>query len=283
MALCLAGGLLLRGRLDPAPLTTYVLQVALPALAIAALHDAPLPSFWAVSSVWLVFGAASLVFYALGRVFRWDRATIGCLILCCGLSNTSFFGFPLLEATIGPHAIPFAVPIDQLGSFFIATTAAPAVAAVASGQAVDARALVGRMLRFPALWAVLAAFLVPSWPGPLLDALERIGQTLSPVALVAVGAQLRLPDREGAGPISLGLAYKLVLAPALVWGWVALGGLSGLGARVAVLESAMSPMVTGALLAVAYGLRPRLAGALLGVGAPLSLFTVWLWSRVVIG
>jgi len=280
---CLLAGVSLRGRLDPAPLTLYVLHVALPALALVELHRASGFSAWGVASVWLVFLSAAAVFPLLGRSFGWDRATVGCLVLGAGLSNTSFVGFPLLEVLLGPEALRLAVPLDQLGSFLVVCTLAPIVGAVAAGQRVAPLPLLKKMAAFPAVWAVLLAFATRDVgiPAALEAALERIAGTLSPVALVAVGAQLRAPPRAAAQPLAVGLAYKLGVAPLLVWGWMRAGGEGGLGARVAILEAAMAPMVTGAVLAQTYGLRPELAGALLAVGVPLSLGTVWMWSMLV--
>ena len=195
-------------------------------------------------------------------------------------SKDNFGRTPLLEALRGPEAIPLAVPLDQLGSFLLVCLCAPVVGAVAAGGEWNARALLLRALRFPALWAVVVGSCVPAavWPAELVDALARVGATLSPVALVAAGAQLRLPEASASGPFVVGLTYKLALAPALAWVGMRLLGVDGLPADVAVLEAAMAPMTTGTLLAQAYGLRPSLAAALLGVGVPLSLATVWLWS-----
>jgi predicted permease len=283
LTMCLGVGVLLRARLDPAPLTLYVLHVALPAMALVEMHRALAFSLWGVASVWLVFVVAAAFFSFVGRIVGWDRATVGCLVLTAGLSNTSFVGFPLLEVFVGPEALPFAVPLDQLGSFLLVCTLAPLVGSWARGAASDLSdplALLRRVARFPALWALIAAVLLRdvAWPDVLESALGRIAATLSPVALVAVGAQLRWPPPTATRPLAVGLVYKLALAPLLVWGWMRWAGESGLGARVAVLEAAMAPMVTGAVLAQTYGLRPDLAGALLGVGVPLSALTVWGWS-----
>lgn len=276
--LSLAAGAAFGRRLDPAPLNFYVLHLALPALALTQVHHLPGLDLWGVASVWLVFVLAIPVFVGVGRLLRWDRATVGCLVLACGLSNTSFVGFPLLEALVGKEAIPAAVPLDQLGSFLLVCTLAPVVGAWFAGRSTSPRDLALRMVRFPALWAVIAALLLRDVPFPaaLDGALERIGASMSPVALVAVGAQLRVPPRTEVGTVTVGLVYKLVLAPILVLVWM-----RGRDAQIPVLEAAMAPMVTGAILAQTYGLRPELASALLGVGVPLSLLTVWGWSHVV--
>lgn len=277
LALALGAGWLLRARVDPRPFTIYVLYVALPAVAYTSLRSAPAVDWPAVASGWVVFLAAWALFPLLGRALGWDRATVGCVILACGLSNTSFVGFPLLEALIGPEALPLAVPIDQLGSFLLVATLAPVVAARAAGRPWHPRALLAA-LRFPALPALVLAFLLPDAPAPLIGALERLGATLSPVALFAIGAQLRLPPPAERGPLLLGLGWKLGLAPLLALGWMTAFGARGLGREVPVLEAAMAPMVTGALLAQSAGLRPELAAALVGVGVPVSVLTVWGWS-----
>ena len=52
------------------------------------------------------------------------------------------------------------------------------------------------------------------------------------------------------------------------------GGVSGLVLAVGVLQAAMPPMVSSAILAEQYGLEPELAGAVLGIGILLSLASV---------
>jgi predicted permease len=47
--------------------------------------------------------------------------------------------------------------------------------------------------------------------------------------------------------------------------------------QVALLESAMAPMITASILAASYGLHPRLASLMVGVGVPVSFLTLSLW------
>jgi predicted permease len=148
----------------------------------------------------------------------------------------------------------------------------------------SARDAAVRIGAFPAFWAMVVAFVVPgdAWPTPVLEACDRLAQTLSPVALFAVGARLRLPEPGAAGPFWSGLAFKLVFAPLLALGWMrAIDPDAGPALRdVVALEAAMPPMVTGALLAQAAGLRAELAAAFLGVGVPVSLLTVPVWAAL---
>jgi len=121
----------------------------------------------------------------------------------------------------------------------------------------------------------VAAALLGGWPQPVDFVLDRLGATLVPLALFSVGLQFRLQFRRGqAAAVLLALGWKLALAPLLVW----LGGIAiGVGdaiLTVAVLESAMAPMISAAILAEQNGLEPQLANTVLGIGIVLSLVTV---------
>ena len=73
----------------------------------------------------------------------------------------------------------------------------------------------------------------------------------------------------------MGLSYKLVLFPALLF-LIHVELLSGSGQviRASILEAAMAQMITASILATSHGLKPRLANMIVGVGIPLSLFTL---------
>jgi predicted permease len=66
----------------------------------------------------------------------------------------------------------------------------------------------------------------------------------------------------------------MLALPALAFVVASLGGATPDVLRVAVLESAMPPMVTAGALAAAAGLAPELAAALVGYGILLSLVTL---------
>ena len=46
------------------------------------------------------------------------------------------------------------------------------------------------------------------------------------------------------------------------------------------MEAAMAPMITAVILASAYGLKPKLAGMMIGVGIPLSFATIAIWYYI---
>ncbi len=82
--------------------------------------------------------------------------------------------------------------------------------------------------------------------------------------------------------LSLGLAYKLLLAPALILLlYAVLADRRDPAIAVCVLEAAMAPMITGAIVAASYGLKPKLANMMVGIGIPLSFLTLLGWWLVV--
>jgi predicted permease len=51
--------------------------------------------------------------------------------------------------------------------------------------------------------------------------------------------------------------------------------------QVAIMESAMAPMITASILASSHGLKPRLSSMMIGFGIPLSFITLVFWYYVV--
>jgi predicted permease len=262
----------------------WILYAALPALVLALVPKVRIDagSLFAVAAMWVVFFGAWLVFALLGRALGWSRGRIGALILGAGLGNTSFVGFPLIEALRGKSGLALAVLADQLGSFFLLAAGGIVVASIYSGRAPSAAKVVRRVLTFPAFLALLAGFLlgaIGSWPPAVEASLLQVGHTLSPLALFSVGLQLRTRvSRGGLTAMAAGLGWKMLVAPLLCLGIGVACRVHGLALTVGVLEAAMAPMISAAILADEYELEPALTHSLLGVGIALSFLTVPLAS-----
>ncbi|MFY0563747.1 AEC family transporter [Archangium lansingense] len=261
-------------------LNAFVLNVALPALVLRAVHHLTLaPELLAAAATpWLVFGCSWLFFRTLGPRLGFPPGTVAALVLTGGLSNTAFVGLPLIEGLMGREALQVAVVIDQLGSFLALGTVATLFAARAAAKDTRTGALLKRVAVFPPFVALVAAFLSQPWDWPAwVDVvLGRLGDMLTPLALFSVGFQLRPSGVKGRmRALALGLGYKLALAPLaialLLW---LLPGMSRLTFEVSVLQAAMAPMVTAAILAADHELDPELSALMVGLGIPLSFATV---------
>lgn len=295
LVVCLVAGVVLRatGRVPedaPAALNGYVINVALPALALTHLHRTELtPGLLAsAAGAWLMLGAAALIIGFAARRMKLGAATTGALILTGGLANTSFVGLPMIEAWIGRDGLAYGIVIDQLGSYLALSTFGLLVAARYGGQPMHWKTMVRRVVTFPPLIALVAALLLRPLPFPAVmdDALGRLGATVAPIALLAVGCQLRLGAlRESRSALTLGLGYKLLLGPLLIALLCLLATdadtpTARLAQIVVIFEAAMGPMIGAAVVANHYKLDASITSLMVGIGIPLSLVAAPLWLSV---
>lgn len=265
-------------------LNWWVIQIALPALIldlVPGLHfDASL--WFLVLSQWGVFAGAWVLIAVVGARLGWSRASIGGLILVCGLGNTSFMGYPLLEMLRGREGLSLGVVADQLGCFIMLAVGGVLVASVYGGAQATVSVMLKRVLLFPAFLSLLAGGIVGTlggWPEGVEPILQRIGGTLVPLALFSVGLRFRLHlGRDQWQPVAIALSWKLLLAPLLALGLGIVTGVTAPVLSIGVLQTAMAPMISAAILADQHRLDPPLANTVLGCGILLSLLTVPLWS-----
>lgn len=287
------GILLQRWQQLPAHMATYLnrylINVVLPALALYYIPHVELSAglAWPIAAAWISFGLAWLLFGLIGKWRGWSRGLTGCLIITCGLANTSFVGFPVVQALYGADGLQIALLIDQAGSFLLVGSIALVVAAIYSEGHKRKRDITRRILTFPpflffmvAVVLNLAGVAISGFPE---KGLGLIAATLTPVALTAVGLQIKVERAALRNRyLWLGLGYKLVAIPLVIFLLFRhVLGLEGLLVQVSVIEMAMAPMITGSIIAIAHHLEPRLASLLVGVGIPLSFVTLAGWYVVV--
>lgn len=270
-------------------LNGIIIYVALPALI---LHKIPLISFTAevgypIAMPWLIFGLAIPFFILLGRRLHWSRESIGCLILCCGLGNTSFIGIPVMQLLWGESGVQVAILADQPGSFAALSTAGILAASYFSGGDASAKELMKRVLRFPPFLAFILALLLKLTATPVPElfsfTLVRLGSLVVPLALFSVGLQLN-PTAPGKDlpKLAWGLAYKLLLAPAFIYVlYILILEQNSLMGKGSVMEAAMGPMITAAIVATNFKLDSLLVSRIVGIGIPLSFVSLLFWYWII--
>ncbi|MGV3620561.1 MAG: AEC family transporter [Archangium sp.] len=287
LVLCFLVGLLARrSNAFPADsnraINAWVMFVSLPALVFRAIHGVKLDATLLVgaASLWLVFIVPAVVVVVLVKRGA-PVGPLGAVVLCAGCGNTAFVGLPLIEALGGKEALGPASVVDQLGTFVALFLFAIPFASWLSGANAGAGVVARRVLKAPALWALVLALVLADIevPAALDTVLARLGDMLSPLALATVGWALDVKSLRGNGArIFVGLSWKLVLAPAMVlailYAW---RGAVGPTERIIVAQAAMAPMVTAGVVAADNSLEPGLASALIAVGVPLSLLSVPIW------
>jgi len=267
----------------PAVLNSFIIHVSLPALVILHIHNVQINYglLIPISMAWLLFGLAVLIFMWLGSRLNWSRSLIGTMILVCGLGNTSFLGLPMIEVFFGKEGIPTGLIIDQLGSFLILSTLGIFTASYYSGSKFDKRIVLKRVVTFPPFISIVIAFLLMplDYPKEMISILEKLGSTLTPLALLSVGFQMRLIHIVSHKlELAIGLLFKLILAPSVLYLiYFLIAPERGLIFNITIFEAAMPPMITAAIVATEFKLKKELVATLVGIGIVLSFLTLTLW------
>lgn len=289
---CLAIGIILRwtGRLPDSAskvLGGWVINVALPAAALHSLQGIEPDARWwfAAATPWIGVLLAVVTIVPLCRKLGWSRRRTGALLLAAGWGNTSFVGLPMIAAFAGSQWLGLGIVIDLFGSYFALSTLGLVIATAASAEHLDWHVVAKRIVTFPPFIAILIALATdymarPEWLEQLIGALA---DTLTPLALAAVGFALRLEDLSGRiAPLVVGLGFRLFAAPlAILLMYLALGQASDHVAKVAMLEMAMPPMLGASIIAMDHDLEPDLVAIIIGIGVPLSLFAAWGWWSII--
>ena len=277
------------------PVTIYkllnkiVIYICLPALALYYIPKIEWSNelLFPIGVAWIAFIVSYLFFSFLGKRLGWSKKLIGCLILTAGLGNTSFLGFPIIEALYGEEGLKTAILVDQPGSFVVLSTLGILVATIYSSGNPNGFQIAKKIFLFPPFITFLLACVMNILNFEFLDFVQVLfkttGSFVTPLALLSVGLQLRF-DRKSQHWrfLGLGLLYKLILTPALIYVlYVVILQQHSKVIQVAVLESAMAPMITACILASTHGLKPRLSGMMIGFGIPLSFVTLLFWYFLV--
>ena len=260
----------------PKKLNWIVIQICLPALALYYIPKIQWNAqlLYPILVAWIIFLLSWLVFALLGKHFGWSRKLTGCLIICSGLSNTSFLGFPIITALYGESGMKTAT----LGIL---------VATLYSKGQTSGLQIVKKIAFFPPFITFVIACLMNCYdyelPAFFQQGLKIIGAGVTPLALVSVGLQLQFDSKSKHWSfLRLGLFYKLLIAPAFLFLlYVVLLQQRSEVIQVALLESAMAPMITGCILAASHGLKPKLCSMMIGFGIPISFFTLLFWYFLV--
>lgn len=268
-------------------LNQIVFYLTLPALIFMALHQAEL--HW--SLLWMPLIAWATCFLGLGlgwlsgKALRLPDRTLGSWMLAIAFANTTFFGYPIIEGFFGRHHLTLAIFYDLLGATLAVNTVGALVASSTSGGSLRPHEQLGRLLRFPPLWALvlglaLHGVALPSMVGHLLD---RLGGLTTPLIMLSIGLSLQFRHATKAWPLTLAATLtRLILIPAIVWGVLAALGLPPDFQQAAVMQAAMPSMLYAFSLALLFGLEIPLVINTIVASIVLSFVTLPLWHWLLV-
>ncbi len=267
-------------------LNNHIIYIAMPSIILlkvppmsinsAMLVPAALPWLWAV--------VGGLLIILISRLLHFPKPLEGAVLLLALLGNTSFLGFPMVQAFFNDSVLSYAIVYDQIGNFLLLSTVGlliiAAYAPKGSGHEVTFANIAKRVFSFPPFIALLAASLLPvdamvNTAEPLLS---MLGNTLMPAALFVIGLQFQpqlLPEHRK--PLITAISLKMLLAPALAYLIVSNLPIAIAAKQATIFETAMPCMITPGIMAIQAGLAPRFCATLLGYS---TLFS-FLWLPIV--
>jgi predicted permease len=197
---------------DSAVFARLLTQAVLPATIFYQLITHPISArqIGLVGTMILTGVVSIIVSYLAGRLLRFDRPTIGALILTSTFGSSSLIGYPLVQFAFpnNPLALSDAVLISELGVGLPIFIFGPFVAMHFGGivgKEASVWKLAGRYFRSPVFIAVAAGLIVSqlSLPlnhpffSPFLEALRMIQGALAVISCLVLGLQLTLQPVRG--------------------------------------------------------------------------------------
>jgi len=272
-------------------LTSLVYYLLLPALVLSVLWEAELgnTSFLIALSAAFTVLTGFLLSSLVCRVCKARPAVRGAVILAAAFPNVTYLGLPVLEATFGPWARSVAIQFDFFACTPLLFTLGVLIAARNGTAAAGMRNMMRELLRIPALWAAFLAvslnLLDVEMHNLLNGLLGMLERGVVPLMLISLGLSLewnRAQWRKLPTVVPV-LLLRLLLIPALVALFASATGLSGEMRAAVVMEAAMPSMVLGIVFCDRYDLDVGLYATTVTVSTVLSLVTLPLWYRWLLG
>jgi len=259
---------------------SWIIWLALPSIALLNIPSLKISAqlLAPILSPILGFIGSFLFFYVLLRRFLEPKQRL-VLAVSGALGNTSFIGFPVISSLYAQDYMPIAIVIDQINFLLMASIAYALI--VSQNTTFHPWQSVKKIITFPSFIAlVIALFIEPDfYHEGMVMLLEFLSASMSPVAMLIIGfyfakyVRLSIPK-----PVALGILYSLVLAPILTFGLLELLAITEQSIRTtSVIEAAMPPMTTIAILFSSHDIKPRLAAQLLCWGIAGSFITLPIW------
>ncbi|PXY42508.1 transporter [Flavobacterium cheongpyeongense] len=270
-------------------LNKIVIYLCLPAITLCHIPKIKWSNelLFPIGAGWITFLLAFVFFHILGKRLGWSNKLTGCLILTAGLSNSSFLGYPIIEALFGKKGLETAILVDQPGTFVVVSTLGVFVAAFYSKGSPNVFGIIQKIIAFPPFIMFVLACLMNVYNYQLDSNIEfvllKTGSLVTPLALLSVGLQLSFDKKSRHWKfLRLGLFFKLILVPFVILVlYVFIFKQHSESIKITIMETAMAPMITGAILASSYGLKPKLSSMMVGFGIPISFLTLAIWYFVV--
>ena len=261
-------------------LTKVIFYLLIPALIFSRLYNTTL-SFRSFGTIFLfavtvilVMGFISIPVSLLRRYTSSMRAAFALALMFCNSGN---YGLPVIELVFNNNPVATSIQILVLTAQNVLTFSL-GVFLISRGK-YSFKDSIGKMLKFPSIYAIALAVLlrifhIPIWD-PLWIPIEWLAKALVPIALVSLGASLAMiPITSGMFNVLLAAFGRLILGPLIALALIFIFQYRGIMAHALLISSSMPTAVNTALLAMEFDNEPRFASQAVLFTTILSIVTV---------
>jgi len=222
--------------------------------------------------------AGMLLGWLAKPMFKPDAPTFAAGYQCAFRFNT-YIGLALISRLDGDAGL---APMSLLFGVAIPLVNVVAVWTLAHSSANIFRELAKNPLIIATVGGILFGVLGLDLPQPAWQILNRLGGASLPLALLAVGAALRLRGSGGyRGLIAWWLGVKLLAVPACAFALAYALQLDPLSTHCAVLFAALPPATSAYILAVRMGANGGIAASVISAGTLVGMLTLPLWLTAI--
>ncbi len=261
-------------------LQKVIFYLLIPALIFFRLYNTTL-SFQSFSSLFLfevalivIMGLISIPVSRLRKYSPSMRAAFALALMYCNSGN---YGIPVIELVFNNNPAANSIQVLVLTAQNILTFSLGVF--LISRSSYSFKDSIGKMLKFPTLYAIVLAVLlrilhIPVWT-PLWIPIEWLARALVPIALVSLGASLaKITITTGLADVFMAVFGRLILGPLIALALIFIFQYRGIMAHTLLIASSMPTAVNTALLAMEFENEPRFASQTVLFTTILSILTV---------
>ncbi len=253
-------------------LIDFVVYISLPAIVFSHIYkiDINFSQLKIIVFGWIVVIFSIVFSYFIGKLLHLPKKSLISFIMVSTFGNTAFIGYPYIQNLLGDEALAYGILFDNLASFLPVITIGTFIVSDKNGFNIK------KILYSPAFMALILAILLKSYEinESILNICDKIGATITPLALFAVGAKIdifKLKDLKY--PIIFSLLIKMVIVPIVAIFIYKEFFTLDLSSKAMLLEIAMPPMVLASIMVMQANKDSDLAVGSVGAGVILSFIT----------
>ena len=265
----------------------FVINVAVPVNCVVGVlnnftRNDLLRAGWQLLAAWLVVGVSLLLSAGVATLLKLPKNRWGVFVCMGGISNTMFIGLPVTNQLFGPASLPYLMMYYMFSTIYTQTAAVMLcehAGNCASATRLNVAGVLKDLFRKPPILGVITAFscllLNVQLPSILMSAAGYISNTVTPLALIYSGFvlyEVGLKNLRFLPGLPAMLFIRLVVAPALCYGFCLFLGIGGLARDVFVVMAGLPVVSQITVMAGAYGADEQYSA----IGSSLSLIGMFI-------